>query len=863
VRSRLLPVAALLAAACGSSSQEIGAVLSRPAALAVFRGESAERPGVSAYLAIASARADELRIVDLVDDKAVPAPVTFAPLSVPTGARPSRLASVSLHDDGVEATADALVAIPGGTAELQLVETWSPNTRVVPGATLDLGALAPGAEILAILGVPAPAPDGEPIAGRARFLVALSGGRLAVVDVSRGAEGEVALGASPPILDLAPRVDPAGSEPFDVVSLAISPDNLYVYLASPDPIGGVLGVGRMDLTGDPAAWRIRPMDARAPTTLVAAFELSERGDATDDFQTTTVQRVYAVLDETACGRDARVPCGIAVLDPVSGDLLPDPAGEMPYLAPIPVPGLPIAIVPSGPPANGTEGDGNPKWVYPEGAPPGDPDRVVILRMSPGSGVQYTSAMAVVPTTDGRAYWVDLARWRTPADQSIIRPVAGASGTRATEAVSLPGLDPDGSFAGAYLGVCDYFEAGSCLFDPLLVPPPSSEDPPDPTLPQVRPTRIVERMGLTPGYTPDESWTLAYRAALPRLGSRRGVVGRRDGVLYAAIQVPNGADAPPGAPPFLGVLDVTDPASGIHAVATHGEADDVEIELDAADEGRCDVDGREDPGSPGLPIPDLVAAAVDLLARDAGIHPGGAVALAEPFATPEGGACGGIGEGETVPATITIRTRGLVLSGALAGYAGRPLLAERYALEYQDEDALSCLAPGPACEALALARRSRRIFYLADLCPDPNVEELPGVEEDPCVAAGFGPPRFPEGSSYPHPRGPSVAFWVAIVPSVTSDAGTPDDPTDDEYDHELRPGAAIRFGTASGMVPTSRRPIVNGSVVGAALPTDVAVFDRSTLAGHEEDGLRFYVSYPGNQVLVFSPAADPGSVGVIR
>jgi hypothetical protein len=184
----------------------------------------------------------------------------------------------------------------------------------------------------------------------------------------------------------------------------------------------------------------------------------------------------------------------------------------------------------------------------------------------------------------------------------------------------------------------------------------------------------------------------------------------------------------------------------------------------------------------------------------------------------------------------------------------------------DEDALSC-PPAPtagcdkvcraaACEELVLARKARRIFYLDDVCPAPRFPPIedpdnPGefISSDPCLNFGFDDPRF----VYPHPTGPVVAFWVAAIPILTETG----------YDYALTPGAFMQFTSTSGLAPTSRRPLSNGSAVGAALPNDVVPFDRSTIPGREEDGLRFYVSYPDNQVLVFRPHGSASDTSLIR
>lgn len=850
MRGWALVALAVGTAACGSSSQEIGARLSRPASVAVYRGVTPSTPDPDepgSYLAVASASGDELRIIDLDSEKPVLAPVQFAPLSVPTGARPALVAAASLADGGP----DALVVVPAGTAELQLVETWSAATRVVSGATVDLAQIAPGAEVLTLLATPVPveepAGSGQWVAqaGAARFLVGLTGGRLAVVPVTRGPDFSVVLGPVGPadVLDLASLVRPASPPPpFDAVSLALSPGLDRVYLASRDPIDGVLGVAEVDVTASP--WNARPLSARAPTYLLAAASVHERPADGGGYEPVARVRIYAALDPTACGADRSIPCGIAVIDPEAGGLLADPAGEMPYATPIRIPGLPVAIALSGPPANGSL-DGNPKK---EVFPPSSPFPIEILLAAPGTGQQYTSAIAVVPSTDGRAYWLDLSRWRTFSETSVLR-----SPTDRVRVLS--GLSVNGSQGGAFLGACDHYDATECIWDPAKEPV-DSFDPVDPTQPQGDPINLPGRISVTPGYTSSDDWIVGWRVPLPHLQQRRGLLGRANGVLYAAVQVPNGSDAPPGSPPFLRVVRLYDPGLGVHAEETHGEADSVEVELD--DPSVCDVVPDPDPTEPD--VPDVTARALDLLPPDAALHPGGAIALAEPFESPAGGSCPGLSEGEHVPATVTVRTVGLVLYGLGTGYAGRPRLGERYALSYQGEDGLDCPAlptagcdkvcRAAACEALVLSRKARRVFYLDDVCPsgtfppvcDPDTGEC--VSSDPCVGYGFGDPRL----DYPHPVGPVVAFWVGTIP-IETESG---------WDHGLTAGAFMRFTTSSGLGPTSRRP-----ASGAAFPSGVVSHDRSTLPGREEDGIRFYVSYPDNQVMSFSPAQAASGIVIIR
>jgi hypothetical protein len=104
--------------------------------------------------------------------------------------------------------------------------------------------------------------------------------------------------------------------------------------------------------------------------------------------------------------------------------------------------------------------------------------------------------------------------------------------------------------------------------------------------------------------------------------------------------------------------------------------------------------------------------------------------------------------------------------------------------------------------------------------------------------------------------------VGTIPSEWTER-LEDGTTVTHVETQPKPGSRLEFATTSGMLTTSRRPILNNSVVGAAMPTDAVVFDRSTLLDHEDDGLRFYVSYPDNQVLVFSPAAAASDIKLIR
>ena len=66
-----------------------------------------------------------------------------------------------------------------------------------------------------------------------------------------------------------------------------------------------------------------------------------------------------------------------------------------------------------------------------------------------------------------------------------------------------------------------------------------------------------------------------------------------------------------------------------------------------------------------------------------------------------------------------------------------------------------------------------------------------------------------------------------------------------------------------MSPAHRKPLSSGATYGAVFPTDVVAFDRSTIPGREEEGIRIYVSYGADQVMVFGPAEGSTEVGLIR
>lgn len=797
--SRLLAaLGAVTLLACGSSGGRVGLQLTRPAAVAVFQGVTTKVPGqVHPYVAIADAPDGELVLVDAVDDLPVEAPIDVWPLSVPVPGSPALLAAGSLSDVDAEERplADLLVVAIEGSTRLAVIDTWSGTPAVA--FELDLAELAPGAALLSLATAAVPgASDGEgafvAVPGRVRLLCGLTGGRLAVYELER-AGAAVAL-AGQAVQELG----------FDAVAIAAAVRPGFVYAATRDPIPptDVLGVARLDTTGAPGAFAVAAIPTRAATRLVATARLRELNPGETEFDTDPlsevpalypmVDRVYAVLDERTCGRLAEIPCGVAVLDPAALALRADPVGELPYLAPISVPGMPLALAVSRPPVN----------------PPSTVDVLAqddFMMIAPGSGQRLTSGVLSVASTDGVVYMVDLARWQVANNQSLLR---STSRTRATSSFGLGG--------------------GEQVFP---IPGVWQEVDLD-RVPLETPKVVVDLAGvqaavrLTPGYTIDAVWTVAYQGPLPGLAGRRAASGAEGGGVWVAVQTPVVGGT------FTEVAHVHGPELGVR------EGDVVVIAADAT--------------ATGCPATGLETTVAEVLAPEARF-PGGALLLAPP-ATPAEACLAALAAGRT-DLQVTVRAAGFVLSSDALGYAGRPQLlaahdaGEPYALRYQPDEAFACPlvagAPAPcadeacrlACEGLVLARKARRVYNVGDACRDP-------VTDSQCL-------RFWPRAEFPFPlaTGPVVAFKLGLVPDP-SGAETP----------PVARGAFFTFATQNGISPASRRPPGVGTAV---LPTSLAVFDRSAYAGKEGEGYRVYAAYTGGFVLDFSHALAPSTPVVVR
>ena len=785
-------------------------------------------------------------------------------------ARPTLMAAGLLWDGtdggGPADTADLLVVAAPGSDTIELVRTWTADNGVDAAQRALLPA---GAEILTLAVVPVPEGAGK-ASGKARVVAALTGARLAIVDYERAPDGAVRR-VGPAEAVVQPLA--AGGVPFDAVSLAVAPDApARLFVASPDPIGAVLGVAELDASGAPGSWTVvREIDARAPTRLVAATTLRERtptGSGGEPqrpgvFQPVAAFRVYAALDPAFCGPEHRVSCGIAVLDPATGGIIPDYSGGMPYLAPILLPGQPVAIVIAMPPAN---------------APPAplawEPE---FMTMRPEStGAVGTSAVAVVPSTDGRTYYVDLGRWSVPLSASILR-----TGTR-TRIVSVGSRRPTESVR--QLGLWLTSNGRTRLVT-------SAEE-------------LGQAVVVTPGFTNSEVWTLRYQDVLPGLGGPTGQEGHRGMTgatgtpadpTWLALQVAE--PAPGGGETLTQVVRLYDPALGVRP------GDVVSIVVRG---GPAECPPNSDPSLLTEPVEATIAS---VLAPDAA-RPGGAVTLAPTLTDPrlESPDPLVVEQADDWPACIAalaagyddvqalVRAGGLVLTGSVTGLAGRPELqittptlvpsvppsgpdSGSARLEYENEDVLACpvypwpddLASAPpefftctgepcrgTCERLSLARKARRLYHLSDACR-PNDFFFDKECNDTW-----------KGYTFPNETGPVIAFTPGYVadpadcpPSVPGPCAVPFGlPTGAPGLRPVLRALEISITTASG-ISLSSRGTAAGSGAAGTYPMGAATYDRSVVPGRAAESYRFFVPYVSGFVYDFSPAEPLGTAKVVR
>ena len=878
----VLTMTVLFLAACSKGNAVVLAGFRGPVAVVPFSGMNPDRPeaGLVPLIAVASFRGNELRLIDPAIDAPIAGPNVAFALAVPTLPRPVHLAAGSLKDGG----ADLLVVASSGE-QLQLVGTWLDGTKgfgVV--ATWDLTAVAGvGAQVLSLAvaavpsgpatGVPGVAPT-KP--GVAWILVGFSdpqdvfGGRLVVLEVARQPDGSIAL-AGPAVLK------PLGFAP---VAMAVAPDNVHLYFASRDLIRdstgrAVLGVAEVDASGGlGATWPVRGLDARnAPTYTVAAAFVGERTQANFYTFDAPALRVYAALDPSGCGPEREIACGIATFDPALGGLSPDPAPPGPpgstvptqsYRTPLFVPSQTIAMGIALPPAvpgpiapgvaNGSQVcfspavSGNPLPLCPSVplgtsvTPPfnGSGAAQPFMLQAPLIGPLWTSATALVTAIDGLAVVQDLGRFGPVNAVLMVNNPLTQTGVFGAAAFGPLGPTANSPFFG--------FPAGSAAVGIWQDHPAAGP-----------PTVVFDSAGLPatfivwPGFTRSDHWRVSYQGVLPGLVQRRSVLGLAPGGgLYLAIQdalVPAiGGQMPAGSSWVTGAI-IASPSLGVHALDSHGAPGDLGLFL-------LDVDPCQStrpnwiPAGQTTPVYDPTrqpkaheAVLAALLPPDPVLYPGGGMLLA-PAADPAMAseyAClvawfqspGNAGTVLTAFGTnptstdyargTSLRAGGFVLIGALAGYAGRPQMDDRYNLAWADEAGLSG-------EALVLARKARRFYYAAAYPAIPSV-------------------GFPEMTD-PMQPGPALGLRLGRY-CQTGVAGC------DPLTSPPARDAGVDFFTRSGIEPMSRHP--SNTSGGNA----VTSFDKSVIPGLEFKGRVFYSTFVGDALMMVPPGLDATQTFTIR
>jgi len=871
---RLLALVSLLAAACSSGTTFIAADFRGPSAVAAFWGAGGSTDELVPWIAVASSRGNELKIVNPATDLPQRSANLSFPLSVGTLERPIHLAAGSLHDG----RADALVVASSGTV-IQLVGTWyAPvgNTPLLGVAVQwDLVNLVdPGSAVLGLVVVPVPTgtATGNPpvygvVEGKAWVIAAMSGGssstggKLVVLEIERGDDGEAI------VLSGVPVVKPLG---FNVAAMTASPDNFHVYSATTDPISTadgktVLGVAEIDVSGGLLApWPVRGLDGHAPTNLVAAAFVGERKVASWwDFEAPAL-RVYAALDSSGCGPTQRISCGIATFDPSLGGLATDPApegGSVPkqgYRAPMLPTTVPLALAVAIPAANpGTIAPGlsqGSQVCYSPATPgialppcPAVASSTAVVQFNGNGFAQrfmeiysgipwWSSAAGQVASGDGNTFLLDMGRFGAPSlNSKLQKQILGAT-------PAVPAGPTDGT---ADLG----FPSGTSAVG--LVNAAGSVDS--------EPLSLAQDIVTWPGFTRSEVWTVVYQGLLPGLALHRGVVGLgADGAtLYVALQE---AYAPPPAgvldanSPWVPLAAVASPDLAIHTVDAYGLPGD--IAQFALDVDPC-TPTRPNwvPAAGGAPVYDPTktpqpheAPIQSFLAADPILYPVGALSLAVPVdpTLADEYAClvhalraqpgSVLSAFRTIPTSTTdsvkgvwVRTGGFVLAGTESGYAGRPQLGVRYEFAWGNEDQLSG-------ESLMIARKARRFWYPAYY--------------EPCAVVGCY-------SGYPELRdpmepGPAVAFMLGRYCKAKVTPG--------DCDPAVSPparGAGVDFTTLSTFVLDARRP------TNASVGTSVTTFDRSLIPGLEYKGRVFYTTFAGSALYDVPPGLPAAQSFTIR
>ena len=929
---RLLAGAALLLAACSSSTPQLGGAIRRPAAVAFFDGVTTKLPGqVHRYMAVAAFGGDELRIVDPADDKVVVGPGLVFPLSVPTAPGPVFLAAADLEDtDAGGGPLPGLLAVAGQQApavsssplqpalRIEIVATWQELTTVAPALAVDLvQELAPvdpaigDAQLLSLAALPLP---GQP--GRACVVAGLSGGRLAVVTFERDPGSALhALRRVPGLpAQLVPArtvtaAVPAPGIPFDPLDLALEPPppvgalgtTRRLFAATGDVLGDRSGAevhGVAEITagfapdGSPSGWSIRGLDALAPTRLVAAQYVADREPTLQDadkLDTTLHLEVFAVLDEAACGPHFAIGCGVATLvpdDPTRNGIAADPVGELPYRAPIYVPGYPLAMTAAAPPWRGGAGDPSVDAKN----PPDPATGFRVMTLGTVTGNRDASAVIAVASASGVVTMLDPSRFSAGNDVSQMRSSSRAGLLPRAEGGVTTILGPAVPLDGT---------ANTTVNHPVLVlwndrqlanPDPVSglptthaktvsPNPLDFTVP-VPLAGIEANITATPGYAQDDTWSVRWQGALPGLNLRQGVVGRDpDGTAWVAAQA-RAFDAG-GSPSWISTMDLTDPELGVHSrdggPTTTGDT----VLLDVIDTTACPQHYDATTGSTVLG--QLQATVVDFLPPSPA-HPGGALKIDRVADPAPGAECPGdivpvppAGEVATTNVFLTVRASDVVVAGSGFGYAGRArisgtivdvapqpidnppdtatIVADTFALRWEPEAPLQAIAADAAqppavrrdaAERLALARKARRNNYPSDnpcgaglLVSDPACVDwktgwnpiLPAPDERVVLKFRLAIFCRPNALGVPCTDGSG-----AVVP-MTEDTG-------------------FLFSTQRGVKESSRRAPSGGS-----FPRAVGWIDKSVYSA--DFTTQIVACFTDDQVIAFPPSSLTGNNAVLR
>jgi hypothetical protein len=738
----------VFAAACSGASTKPGAMFRGPGALAVFDGVVAASGGtLRPFLAVGNERGDELRLVDLTDNRMVLSPGLVFPLSVPTAGRPMWVLSADLHDG----KADALAVIAPGSGSVEIIDTWSGFPTVHASVALPAGAevLAAAAAAVPVVGSPS-----EALGGSARLVIALTGGQLQIVELARTGD---AVEATPGALS---------TLTFEVSSLSQGADLGVIFAGSLDPTVGVAGIAL------PGGAVLASCATPAPVKAVAAVSYGSWDPATwpADPAGALVERVIAAPLESDCGEGKSVRCGLlsvvptfsAATPPVLTALALEPtwipadkrvATDETHLIPLALPAPIDGLLATGRAATN------------------------LLPLVPGVGTG-TTGLAVVAAADGGVYPIDLARWTLASSTTA---TTGDGRTR----VSAASAD---AVNGSRIALWKLDKGLNRIASSLSS---KSADLLD-----------KARVRVTPGFTPDDAWTLTWQGVLPGLDTRGAVLGRDATGPWLAVQVDLGTG--PTAVANLGALDVR--PGDLVELGGYGSA--------------CPAGTRVEVLDVVTGVAGAAADAAHLRGLSGGALP---ACLASVPAS-----------GSTVEEVATFRAAGLVLTGERHGYAGRV-----------PHTNTTADVPGIVT--------GRRLFHVYDGCADGSecaTRWRDGTIYDLAfpfpTGATVGATTLDTGETPALVLGLAAGFVTVDAAGVQTVTAVP--PVQ---------GTALRFTTKSGLVAAARRPIIDGTPVASTLPTGIALRDPVTGA------VSVHVSYTAGLVMLFNTGEAADKVAVLR